>query len=345
MELIFRTIGYVIILAINIVLYWFLHSQFHYIVITIMLSAPLVSILLGYILKRSVSVDVNCRSDGYGEQNGETYFAIKIKNPTWLVSLDAKVIINIQNSFFETTGRQIISVPIHARKGYVLELPVITTYPGIIKIEVDAVKIKDLMGFYYFNKKCEASAELTVMPENIGNISFDNSNLDRGMLESEESSKRGNDFSDVQEIREYIPGDKLMSIHWKLSAKRDILMVKDRVSMSDRQLVIVPELYGKDPAALNIILAATYTAILQLIENKTTVRLVYWSANRYEYEDVRIDYSQDAKDAFAKMFYERTYDCMDEAASHMSSVHPEMKAFVHVTCEGGEAKLNVRENG
>ena len=26
-------------------------------------------------------------------------------------------------------------------------------------------------------------------------------------------------FSDVQEVREYIPGDKLMSIHWKLSAK------------------------------------------------------------------------------------------------------------------------------
>ena len=107
----------------------------------------------------------------------------------------------------------------------------------------------------------------------------------RQMLESEESSKRGNDFSDVQEVREYIPGDKLMSIHWKLSAKRDILMVKDRVSMSDHQLVIVPELFIDQPVNLAAILTMTYSVILELIQEQTTVRLLYWSTNRYEYED------------------------------------------------------------
>ena len=37
-----------------------------------------------------------------------------------------------------------------------------------------------------------------------------------------------------------------MSIHWKLSAKKDSLMVKDRVAMSDQQMVIVTELAGTD---------------------------------------------------------------------------------------------------
>ena len=41
-----------------------------------------------------------------------------------------------------------------------------------------------------------------------------------------ESKKKGYDFSEVTGIREYIPGDKLQNIHWKLSAKKDILMVR-----------------------------------------------------------------------------------------------------------------------
>lgn len=231
------------------------------------------------------------------------------------------------------------------RKGYELELPIRPTLPGLVEIEVKSIKIKDLMGFCFLKKTVNAHADLTVMPELINEMEYEKTALEQGMLESEESSKRGNDFSDVQEIREYIPGDKLMSIHWKLSAKRDILMVKDRVSMSDRQLVILPELCGRDAELLNMILVSTYSIIRQLISDKTTVRLMYWSAVRYEYEDMRIDYKEELDDAFAKMFYEKTYDSMDEAASHMSNVHPEMKAYLHITADGNGAVIRVRENG
>jgi hypothetical protein len=48
--------------------------------------------------------------------------------------------------------------------------------------------------------------------------------------ESEEYSKEkgGDDSSQIFQIREYQPGDKLRSIHWKVSAKTDELMVKEQ---------------------------------------------------------------------------------------------------------------------
>lgn len=44
--------------------------------------------------------------------------------------------------------------------------------------------------------------------------------VSQGMNEAEESRKKGHDFSEVVDVREYQPGDKLQNIHWKLSAKK-----------------------------------------------------------------------------------------------------------------------------
>lgn len=346
MENIFRITGYGILFVINLLLFYFLHSHFTFIVMVMMLAAPVLSLIMGYILRNKVSVQV-CNTgakNGYGIENQEAFFKIKINNPTPFVSLDTKLTLCVENSFFKTEGTKIVSVPIHAFKGYTLELPVIPHLPGIVTVKVTELRIKDMVGFHFFKKSVDSEGELIVMPVELSDSFNELPGLEMGMLESEESNKRGNDFSDVQEIREYIPGDKLMSIHWKLSAKRDILMVKDRVSMSDRQMVVLPELCNADMLVLYQIITATYSVVCKLVKDKTTVRLLYWSSARFEYEDIRIDYLEDVNAAFARMFYENTYQGYDEAASYMANVHPEMKAFVHVTGDGKQAVIYVREN-
>ena len=77
---------------------------------------------------------------------------------------------------------------------------------------------------------------------------------------------------------------------------------------------------------------------------KTTVRLLYWSTNRYEYEDVRIDYKEELDAAFARLYYEKAYKNPSEAADHMALVHPEMHAYLHVFSDGQGAQMQVREN-
>jgi uncharacterized protein (DUF58 family) len=325
-----------------------------------MIAAPVLSALVNFTLRKRLSVEVlegvqtgietsgsrtAVRTAGiYTTQGEEAFVTVRINNPTPFPCLDAVLKLEIANTFLESSGVKAFTVPIRAFSGFTLTLPVVSDYPGIMKISAKEIKPKDLMGFFRLKKTSDSGVEITVLPQIIGEVSADKASLSQGMLESEESSKRGNDFSDVQEIREYIPGDKLMSIHWKLSAKRDILMVKDRVSMSDRQMVVLPELSKQSAPDLNGVLAVTYTLITQLIADKTTVRLMYWSADRYEYEDTRIDYREELDAAFAKMFYEHTYEAYDEAASHMADVHPEMKAYLHVYSEGGTPHLQVREN-
>ncbi len=343
-ENVFRVIGYALLVGAAWLLYWFLHSHFIFVTLVALVLAVPASVLVNLILYRFVSVEITAAvgGDQYGRQYGESFFYIRVKNPSWLVSLDAKLDLEISNDFFKTEGKTRIAVPIRMRKGYEVSFPVRAMLPGIVTVRVKRILIKDLLALTTLSKRVDASASVTVLPREGDPFQYDKTALEIGMLESEESSKRGNDFSDVQEIREYIPGDKLMSIHWKLSAKRDILMVKDRVSMSDHQLVIVPELMS-DHAALEQIMAATYQSICTIIEDGTTVRLLYWSAGSYDYVDTRIDYRADLDAAFARMFYEKTYEANDEAALHMAAVHPEMKAFMHITVDGGNVICYIRE--
>ncbi len=343
---IFRLIGYIILFLLDVLLYYFLHSHFTFMVMIIMMVAPVISIVSVLLLRRFITVKVYNKdmSGQHGKQGEETFFVIKINNPTPLVALDVKVKVTFSNTFFKTEGTKTFVVPIYALKGYSLEIPMMPSFPGIVSVKVSELKIKDLMGFKFFNKTVDVNHELVIIPQEVPDGVGEFPGLEQGMLESEESTKKGNDFSDVQEIREYIPGDKLMSIHWKLSAKRDILMVKDRVSMSDKQLVVLPELCIADKILLEHIIVTTYSMIASLVKDKTTVRLMYWSSARYEYEDIRIDYPEELNEAFARMFYEETYMTYDEAASYMASVHPEMKAYVHVTADYGRILVTVREN-
>lgn len=346
MENILRAVGYMLLLAINVIAYWFLHSHFHFVVLVIMVLAPVFSILTALHLRRSIDAQVESVSikGAYGVQNEESFFNVKLINKTPWASLDVKLVMEVKNEFFGTAGEMIFSVPVYSLKGYKLNIPLVAELPGRITLTLKEIRLKDLMGFVFLKKKMGNYGELVVMPEHLKQEISDKTYFETGMLESEESSKKGNDFSDVQEIREYIPGDKLMSIHWKLSAKRDILMVKDRVSMSDKQLVVLPELCNANLYDLNVILITTYSLIRSLVQDKFNVRLMYWSKKRYEYEDVRIDYVEALDDAFAKMFYEECYQDMGEAASHMPLVHPEMKSYLHVTGDGGRAMVVVREN-
>lgn len=345
MENLFRIIGYLILFAINAVMFWFLHSHFHFTILIIMIVAPVVSAVVNFIIRKKLGIQIVSGLDNFVKQGEENFFNIKVSNPTIFACLDARMLVEVENSFFGTSGSKRISIPIRGRRGFELTLPIIAEYPGILTVRVIEIKVKDLMGFFWLRRMLGDYAEVTVLPSLLTDVSGENVDLEQGMLESEESSKKGNDFSDVQEIREYIPGDKLMSIHWKLSAKRDILMVKDRVSMSDKQMAVLPELCNRNLYELNIILRTTYTLIMNLLSDKTTVRLMYWSADRYEYEDIRIDYKEELDQAFMKMFFEHTYANPEEAASHMAAVHPEMKAYLHISADSGKAVIRVRENG
>ena len=167
MENIFRTVGYLILLAINIIAYWFFHSHFHFIVLVIMVLAPIFSALTALHLRSKITAQVSsdCLKGEYGVQNQESFFTIKLINPTWWTSLDVKLLVEIGNEFFGTSGSITFSVPVYSKKGYELKVPLVSDLPGRLTLSVKQVKVKDLMGFFFLKKNVDSKGELIVLPE------------------------------------------------------------------------------------------------------------------------------------------------------------------------------------
>ena len=146
----FRIIGYCVIFLLDVLLYYFLHSHFTFIVMILMLVAPVISIVSVFVLRKFITAKVVNLNTGaqYGKQDEEAYFQIRIKNPTPFVCLNLKLKLSISNTFFKTTGERVLEVPLYAFKGYTLDFPVIAKLPGIVSVTVDTVKVSDIMGFF-----------------------------------------------------------------------------------------------------------------------------------------------------------------------------------------------------
>ena len=105
-----------------------------------------------------------------------------------------------------------------------LTLPFHAAHVGVSRPGVKSCTVEDLFGFFSITKHPEAEGtELLVLP-----LPFDVEALtfapgDSGL---ETMARATEDVSSPSDIRGYLPGDALKKIHWKLSARKQELVVR-----------------------------------------------------------------------------------------------------------------------
>lgn len=100
---------------------------------------------------------------------------------------------------------------------------------GNYEFRILRVRIYDLMGLFSIGKKVYAADHAVVLPK-VWDIPVSLGEAVRnfyGDAEEYDEKRPGQDNSETFAVREYRPGDKLQSIHWKLSAKTEELMVRE----------------------------------------------------------------------------------------------------------------------
>lgn len=100
---------------------------------------------------------------------------------------------------------------------------------GCYDIGVRRIQFYDITGLIFATKKIRQNTYVQILPEItdlVTNLSEPVRNF-YGEAEIYDEDVAGNDNSEIFNIREYVPGDKLQSIHWKLSAKENELIVKE----------------------------------------------------------------------------------------------------------------------
>jgi uncharacterized protein (DUF58 family) len=301
-----HVIKYILVFVANLLILLFVHSYFNMVVMIVMIVMPVISILCAFITANQLLVR-------FGGANRDLtvdepfLVSVILDNDSIFPNMNVDVNITLENALFKTRGKHTLCIPAYAHGTDVVDYQVGQSLVGVLKVSADEIFVTDWMGFVRIRKDCNAERDYVVFPSGVMGVKTDMSAVSYGMNEAEESQKKGNDFSEVVDVREYQPGDKLQNIHWKLSAKKEILMVKERESMSSSRLMVLVELANDDSDVLNDVLKAAYEVAVYLLEEGVPFTYYYWSTLQGDIVETSMDSRAILDEWMEKIFYDKSY--------------------------------------
>lgn len=175
-------------------------------------------------------------------KNTDFLASIRFLNPLRFVGFAIDVTYLRENLFTQSAEEKKDKLWAAPRKGGSLRHFLNSRYAGLVRESVEAFRVYDPLRLFYLEYRGPKAAEVVAWPVfSDGEDAEEHSGSIEGFPEEDVSRKQGTEHEPEYEIREYIAGDALKSIHWKLSAKQGKTMVRERAGAGrDRINVLLP---------------------------------------------------------------------------------------------------------
>lgn len=178
-------------------------------------------------------------------------------------------------------------------------------YSAKLEVRLRSVKLYDILNLFSIRKlsrkKREESAVSVIVLPNLHELEESpvrsNPHI---MIESDLYSdiKSGDDSTEIFNIREYMQGDRMNRIHWKLSVKEDSLMVKEFGLPVDCSVLILTDIgyHGRRKEYLryrDTVLEAALSLSYRMVLDGQVHFLAWYDSGKKEVEKVRISNEED----------------------------------------------------
>lgn len=203
------------------------------------------AVLMAVLIRRDASrIEMELSVPGRVLEGKEIALILKVqvKGRIWVTQ---KLIadIKMKNQMFAKTGRKRIELLFsREKKEYQVEIPMLCC--GQIEFETEDIEIQDLFRLFRISTGNSARLSCTCYPRRM-NLQVETSKKTIGTPKNEGTmqNRKGNDPSEMFDIREYVPGDDIRSIHWKLSSKTDSLILREPSNPSHYRVAVLAD-YG-----------------------------------------------------------------------------------------------------
>lgn len=221
-------------------LWWFFRSYLLFLMMGTVLGLGVVSPLILWKQRSSLQTRVVFHTGCVGKDR-EIPMEILVENHSRILSFPVELEYMVENVFTEYQSRG--NVRLWSRPGSMTALQriLVSHHVGRLQGRVVSCRVYDWLHLCSFSSvKCrEGGVLVKPMPAQI--LEEEITSSVEGFPLDNETKKRGIDINPDYEIREYIPGDDLKNIHWKLTAKQGKTMVRERLANGrDKVNVLVP---------------------------------------------------------------------------------------------------------
>ncbi len=219
------------------------------------LIIPIISLIFFLISFRSIKISLT-PDDIYAQKLEQVSCTLEMRNRGIYPFIQVRLTGDFVDASTNRISKQRIVFELMPKQSYSMELPMCMKYRGEYLVEASYIDVYDVLGIFHFKLKAGARARIVVIPRlyAIGSLGTGTMSEDN---ESKSKNNAGIDKVDLSHIREYMDGDVLKTVHWKLSAKQDELMVKVLEDNSNSNVAIISDLncyfndYDKDNLAVD----------------------------------------------------------------------------------------------
>jgi uncharacterized protein (DUF58 family) len=240
---------YIALLAALFVLHVMLVDYISYYIIIFFLLLPCVSLLVTFVFCRDSVVGMRVTSAtarGTVMKGDKIVLELQVRNPSF-VQVRTRIDIAIRNELACDEKYETIVVPAEKR-GCLVEQPVFPGRSGKVSFRIVGTGIYDPLGIFCLKTRRanSGSASLLVFPDAVPVAGVERDSPVARDVENDGLMRvvKGDDPSELYDIREYRPGDLISRIHWKLSHKSGRLMVKELGRVVCGDMLVMLDLNG-----------------------------------------------------------------------------------------------------
>lgn len=217
-----------------------LRSPLSTVFLVFMLILPFVSLLYTLIGRAVIQAYVTCDAVRT-EKNTPVGYEIRIINSSFLPYpfLEADVSEPGDGGFKCFKKRLVFSLVPHG--SCTVKDRVVFKYRGLYEIGVESIYISDPARMFSLRLDAANYAPVTVLPRKM-TLSGDSSAFVTDSPLSSSSKNTFQDKTEISDIRDYVPGDPVKNIHWKLSSKTDDIKLRDFAAIEDRHVYVFCDL-------------------------------------------------------------------------------------------------------
>ena len=233
--------GYLVFtIAFAVFLFFFGRPYLIVVAAGLLLLAGLIGILL-FRDRTKIFVEAQMQSGSREGKKTSLVLNVRKRGAVWAAG---SVLLEVEfyHTMYGISERKKLLLPLTGQ-AFSYDMPVDTEYCGEFCIRCISAEICDLLKL--FRVRLEAFREVRAMiyPHRVNlqaELSRDaiGSQKNEGLLQN----RKGKDPREIFDLREYVPGDDVRSIHWKLSGKLDSLVVKEASDPAHYQIILMPDL-------------------------------------------------------------------------------------------------------
>ena len=224
---------YIFLLFTGLLFYILFKGAFSFYLFGFLVVMPVLLFILYFYVSRKCKLHI-IKSGNIKIKGQKIPLEIEIINPTFIPITNMTLYVEISDKVTEKKDTFKINTPVYPKDKQSLSLTLTPSHCGKVCCTISKCRLTDFFKLFIFpikDIKADKDSKIwnfCVIPEYIspGNDVVSSANTENSD-DLFSPDKKGEDPSEVFDIHEYIPGDRLNRIHWKLSARQETTMVKD----------------------------------------------------------------------------------------------------------------------